>query len=235
MFNILAALVVTVIVGYFILKKYKPQAVLFAGGIALMILASLFHTGTILEEGAQTGFWFFDIFEYIKTVFADDASGTGLIIMAVGGFAIYMDKIGASKAMVSICITPLKKLNAPYLVLALSYVVGQFLNIFIPSAAGLSVLLMATLFPVLVELGVSRLSAAALVGTAACLDLGPASGASNMAAQTAGLDTMEYFITYQLPVSAVVVVVIAVLHYVVQKYFDKKMNFTPESVQNSGD
>ena len=146
-----------------------------------------------------------------------------------------MDKIGASKAMVSICITPLKKLNAPYLVLALSYVVGQFLNIFIPSAAGLSVLLMATLFPVLVELGVSRLSAAALVGTAACLDLGPASGASNMAAQTAGLDTMEYFITYQLPVSAVVVVVIAVLHYVVQKYFDKKMNFTPESVQNSGD
>lgn len=153
MFKILAALVVTVIVGYFILKNYKPQAVLFAGGIALMILASLFHTGAILEESAQTGFWFFDIFEYIKTVFASDASGTGLIIMAVGGFAIYMDKIGASNAMVSICINPLKKLNAPYLVLALSYVVGQFLNIFIPSAAGLSVLLMATLYPVLVELG----------------------------------------------------------------------------------
>lgn len=231
MFKILAALVVTVIVGYFILKKYKPQAVLFAGGIALMILASLFHTGTILEESAQTGFWFFDIFEYIKTVFASDASGTGLIIMAVGGFAIYMDKIGASNAMVSICINPLKKLNAPYLVLALSYVVGQFLNIFIPSAAGLSVLLMATLYPVLVELGVSRLSAAALIGTAACLDLGPASGASNMAAQTAGLDTMEYFISYQLPVAGVVVVVISVLHYVVQKYFDKKMNFSPESIE----
>lgn len=182
MFKILAALVVTVIVGYFILKKFKPQAVLFAGGIALMILASLFHTGTILEESSRTGFWLFDIFEYIKTVFVADAAGTGMIIMAVGGFAIYMDKIGASSAMVSICINPLKKVNSPYLVLALSYVVGQFLNIFIPSAAGLSILLMATLYPVLVELGVSRLSAAALIGTAACLDLGPASGASNMVA-----------------------------------------------------
>jgi len=235
MFNILAALVVTLFVGYFILKKYKPQAILFTGGIVLMILASLFNTGEILAADAQTGFWFFDIFEYIKTIFVADAAGTGMIIMAVGGFAIYMDKIGASNAMVKICISPLRKLNAPYIVLALSYVVGQFLNIFIPSAAGLSILLMATLYPVLVELGVSRLSAAALVGTAACLDLGPASGASNMAATTAGLDTMEYFIQYQLPVAGVVVVVISVLHYLVQKHYDKKMNHTPETVEQTDD
>lgn len=231
MFNVLTALIVTIVVGYYILKKYKPQTVLLAAGIFLMILASLFKTGEILPAESGTGFWLFDIFEYIKNVFAADAAGTGLIIMAVGGFAIYMDKIGASNAMVGICIKPLKKLNAPYLVLALSYVVGQFLNIFIPSAAGLSVLLMATLFPVLVELGVSRLSAAALIGTAACLDLGPASGASNMAAQTAGLEPMEYFVQYQLPVSFLVVITIAVLHYAVQKYFDKKMNFQAEAAQ----
>lgn len=228
MFSVLTALLVTLVVGYFIMKKYKPQTVLLAAGIFLMILASLFHTGVILPAEKGTGFWFFDIFEYIKTIFEADAAGTGLIIMAVGGFAYYMDHIGASRAMVNICIKPLKKINAPYLVLALSYVVGQFLNIFIPSAAGLSVLLMATLYPVLVELGVSRLSAAALIGTAACLDLGPASGASNMAAETAGLEPMVYFITYQLPVAIVVVVVIAVLHYMVQKYFDKKMNFSKE-------
>lgn len=225
MFSVITALLVTLVVGYFILKKYKPQAVLLAAGIFLMILASLFGTGEILPPDNGTGFWLFDIFEYIKNVFATDAAGTGLIIMAVGGFAIYMEKIGASSAMVNVCIKPLRKLNAPYLVLALSYVVGQFLNIFIPSAAGLSVLLMATLFPVLVELGVSRLSAAALIGTAACLDLGPASGASNMAAQTAGLEPMVYFANYQLPVSAFVVVVIAVLHYAVQKYCDKKSGF----------
>lgn len=228
MFGVITALAVTLIVGYFILKKYKPQTVLLAAGIFLMILASIFHTGEILADGKSTGFWLFDIFEYVKTIFAADAAGTGLIIMAVGGFAIYMDHIGASNAMVNLCIVPLKKLNAPYLVLALSYVIGQFLNIFIPSAAGLSVLLMATLFPVLVELGVSRLSAAALIGTAACLDLGPASGASNMAAETAGLDPMVYFMQYQMPVAIVVIVVIAVLHYLVQKHFDKKLTFSAE-------
>lgn len=90
---------------------------------------------------------------------------------------------------------------------------------------------MATLFPVLVELGVSRLSAAALIGTAACLDLGPASGASNMAAQTAGLDPMVYFVNYQLPVSAMVVPTISVLHYIVQKYCDKKMGFKSGETQ----
>lgn len=224
MFSIIIALFVTVVVGYFIVKKYKPQAVLLAAGILLMIIASVFGLGEVLPADAGTGFWLFDIFEYIKTIFAADAAGTGLIIMAVGGFAIYMDHIGASTAMVNICIKPLQKLNAPYVVLSLSYLLGQFLNVFIPSAAGLSVLLMATLFPVLVELGVSRLSAAALIGTAACLDLGPASGASNMAAQTAGLEPIVYFVKYQLPVAAIVVVVISILHYVVQKYFDKKDN-----------
>lgn len=228
MFNVFTALLVTIIVGYFIMKKYKPQTVLLSAGIFLMILASLFQTGEILASDKGTGFWLFDIFEYIKNIFAADAAGTGLIIMAVGGFAIYMDYIGASQAMVKICIKPLQKLNAPYLVLALSYIVGQFLNIFIPSAAGLSVLLMATLYPVLVQLGVSRLSAAALIGTAACLDLGPASGASNMAAETAGLDPMAYFVNYQLPVAVIVIVVIAVSHYIVQKQCDKKMDFKAE-------
>ena len=235
MFNIIIALLVTVVVSYFILKKYKPHTVLFAGGMLLLILASLFHTGVFLKEELQTGFWLFDIFEYIKVTFANDTKGIGLIIMTVGGFAMFMDKIGASAAMVDICIKPLRKLNAPYLVLALSYVLGQFLNIFIPSAAGLGVLLMATLYPVLVELGVSRLSACALIGTTACLDLGPASGASCMAAETAGMDAMEYFVGYQLHIVGPVVVVIAVLHYLTQRYFDKKMGFKPESYVHSGE
>ena len=224
MFKILVALVVTVLVAYFVLKKYKPQAVLLAGGMALMLLASVFHTGTILEESAQTGFWLFDIFEYIKTVFAADAANLGLIIMSAGAYAIFMDKIGASTAMVNLCIKPLKKLNAPYLVLALSYIMGQLLNIFIPSAAGLGVLMMATVYPILVNLGVSPLSATAVIGTAACLDLGPASGQANMAAKTAEIEAMEYFVTYQVPVAVVVMTVISVLHFIVQKYFEVESN-----------
>lgn len=224
--SIIIALVVTVVVGYFILKKYKPHVVLLVGGIVLLTLASLLHTGTFLEEKYLTGFWLFDIFEFIFRTIAKDASGIGLILMAVGGFAVYMEKIGASSAMVDLCIKPLRKLNAPYLVLALGYVVGQLLNLFIPSAVGLGVLLMATLYPVLIELGVSRLSATSVVVTASCLDLGPASGASIAAAEVSGLDAMPYFIRYQLPVGAVVILVIALTHFFVQRSGDRKMGHT---------
>ena len=84
---------------------------------------------------------------------------------------------------------------------------------------------MATVYPVLIALGVSHLSAAAVIASAACLDLGPASGASNMAAEMAGLEPMTYFIKYQVPIMAVVIPLVTVTHYLVQKYFDKKDGF----------
>ena len=55
-----------------------------------------------------------------------------------------------------------------------------------------------------------------------CLDLGPGSGNANLAAKTAEIDVSVYFAKYQVPVAIVVMMVIAVLHYLVQKWFDKK-------------
>ena len=88
-------------------------------------------------------------------------AGLGLIIMSAAGYSKYMSMIGASARMADVMSRPLRLLNSPYLVLALSYIVGQLMNIFIPSASGLALLLMVTMYPVLVKLGVSPLSAAA--------------------------------------------------------------------------
>ena len=140
-------------------------------------------------------------------------AGLGLIIMSAAGYSKYMSMIGASARMADVMSRPLRLLNSPYLVLALSYIVGQLMNIFIPSASGLALHLMVTMYPVLVKLGVSPLSAAALIATSGCLDLGPASG---------GMDTMTYFVDYQIPISLVVAATIAVLHYFTQRWFDKK-------------
>lgn len=222
MLSVLIGFLVTILVGYLILKNYKPHSVLIFGGIFLMLVSIILNTGSILPEEQSTGFVLFDIFEFIKIVFSNNGANLGLIIMSVGGFARYMDHVGASRALVNIAIKPLRKINAPYVVLGIGYIVGQILNIFIPSASGLGVLLMVTMYPILVELGVSRLSATAMIGTAACLDLGPASGASNLAAETSGLDPTIYFMEYQLSVAVVSMIVIAVLHYIVQKHFDKK-------------
>lgn len=212
-------------VGYFIVKKFYPQGVLFVAGFLLLCTAILLKDTPILNEKASIGSNFLDIFQYLKDTFSKTTAGLGLTIMVVGGFAKYMDHIGASKALVKITTKPMKKLNSPYLVLALTYILGQILNIFIPSASGLGVLLMVTVYPILVSLGASPLSATAVIGTTACLDLGPASGNSVLAAKTANLDAALYFVKYQLPVAIFVIIAIAITHYFVQKIGDKDSTY----------
>ncbi|MEF2073054.1 C4-dicarboxylate transporter DcuC [Consotaella aegiceratis] len=224
MTGFLIGLIVTMIVVWLIIKKYQPHTVLLLAGLFLLAATLVVNPdSSILYEDAQSTGWVgFDIFAYVEGALANRAAGLGLIIMAAGGFARYMDQIGSTDAMVSVCIKPLKLLSAPYVVLALGYVVGQILNIFIPSAAGLAMLLLVTFFPMLVRLGVSPAAAAAMIGTTAVLDLGPASGAANLAAKTAGLDPAIYFAQHQIPISIPVILVIAALTYVTARYFDRR-------------
>lgn len=216
------SLIVIFLVGTLIYKKFNPQTTLFIGGIVMMSAAIIFNIGTPLPEGASSGNSWLDIFTFIKNTTAKTVGSLGLIIMAVGGFAKYMDHIGASRALVNIAIKPLGYFKAPYFVMALGYIMGQILNVFIPSASGLGLLLMVTLYPILVRLGVSKMSAVAVIATSACLDLGPASGNVNLAAKTADMPVTEYFVNYQMPVAIATMITIAVLHFFVQQWFDKK-------------
>ena len=230
MLGVVISLLVTIFMVRVLLKHYKPQFVLFVSGLIMLFAAMLLDVMGLLPGGlhilpkkvASTGFLGFDPFKTISSIFSSRVAGLGLIIMSAAGYARYMSMIGASARMAEFMSKPLSKLKSPYLVLALSYIVGQIMNIFIPSASGLAMLLMVTMYPVLVRLGVSPLSAAALVATSGCLDLGPASGNANLAAKNGGMDTMVYFIDYQIPVAIFVATTIAVLHYFTQKYFDKR-------------
>ncbi|RHM56411.1 C4-dicarboxylate ABC transporter [Mitsuokella sp. AF33-22] len=215
------ALLTTIVVAWLIVKRMKPQAVLFAGGFFLLAVAILMGV-PLLDAKKSTGLVWFDIFKFVEDTFSTRAAGIGLMIMTVGGFAKYMDYIGASRSLVHLASKPLSLIRSPYLLLAVSYIIGQLLNIVIPSAAGLCVLLMATMYPVLVSLGVSRLSAAAVVATTPCLDLGPASGTAVFAAKTADLDVADYFVGEQLPIAVVTMAAISISHYFIQRYFDRK-------------
>lgn len=86
-------------------------------------------------------------------------------------------------------------------------------------------LLLVTFFPVLVRQGVSKASAAAMIGLCAFMDLGPAVGTANLAAKHAGMESAIYFAHYQMPVAAVVMLAVAVVIFFTAKYFDKKDGF----------
>lgn len=230
--NFIVAILVIVAVGYLIVKKYYAQGVLLLGGAILLLAAVVFNGTPILAKGG-TGSLYLDVFAQLKANFIKTTGSLGIAIMIVSAFAKYMDHIGASKALVKVAIKPLQKLNSPYIVLALSYVVGQILNVFIPSASGLGVLLMVTVYPIVVSLGVSPLAATAVIGTSACLDLGPASGNAVLASKTAEMDAALYFVDYQIPVAIVTVIVITVIHYFVNKAMDKKMDLVEKAKEEA--
>ena len=204
MVGVIISLLVTIMVVVILLKKMKAQFVLFFGGLTLLVCSIAMDAFGLLPNGAQilpkgvasTGFIGFDLFKCITSLMSSRTAGIGLLIMSAAGYSKYMSMIGASAIM------------ADYL--------------FIPSASGLAMLLMVTIYPVLVRLGASRLSAAAVIATVSCLDMGPTSGAANYAAQVAGMDTMTYFVEYQIPVGIVVTIAVAALHFFTQRYFDAK-------------
>lgn len=83
-------------------------------------------------------------------------------------------------------------------------------------------LLIVTVYPLIIRVGCSSLSAAAVVASVLCVGYAPASGVAVMAAELVHLDPVEYLVSYQLVMAAPVVLVMAITHVIVQRYFDKK-------------
>ena len=163
----IAAILIIAATAVLLVKRYQPHATLFLAGFALLTLAYLAGrvTGVPAESASPTGLFAFDLFAMASEAFSSRVARIGMIIMAAGGFAAYMSAIGASGALVRVSTGPLSRIANPYALLAITYVAGQFLNVFIPSAAGLAMLLLVAMFPTLVRLGVRPAAAAAVIGT----------------------------------------------------------------------
>ena len=222
MIGVLVVVLSCAAAAYLILKRYyAPGALLLVG--CLTLCAAIFIGPDPLVTGKKaTHCVGLDVIQTITNLFQSRAGGLGMNIMAIAGFSTYMTKLGASKAMVDLCSVPLKYVKAPYLVMTIAFALGIFFNVFIPSAAGLSLLMMVAVYPVVVEAGVSRQAAAAtiLVGTTFALSPG---GANNLlASKLLNIHVTEFWANTQLMIALFAVPVALVVHYFVQKYFDKK-------------
>lgn len=224
MLQVLIALVVTAIVAVLVFRGYKAQAVLILGGVVLMIAAMLIGQSFPLPADKSTGSHFLDVFHFIKLTFSKQSAGLGLKIMAIAGFAFYMHEIGASASLVRVLTKPLDRIkHMPYLFMATCFLVGEFLSIFITSASGLGVLLMVTLYPLMRSVGLSKASACAPIASAVAVEMGPAQGNVNFAAEIMGVDVVEYVVQYQILVAIAALATIGLLHLVLQKFFDVRM------------
>jgi C4-dicarboxylate transporter, DcuC family len=221
------------VVARLLLRKYNPQAVLLLSGLAMLLAAAALKM-PLPDLQQPTGVSGFDFFASIKESFSKTNAGVGLMIMAIGGFVAYMDKIGASDILVHLSMRPLQLFKKnPYLAASMVIPIAQVLFIAIPSAAGLSLLLMASLFPILLRLGVSRLSAVSVITASTAFGIGPACATTASAIEIMDMDTVFYFLHHQIPLVWPLSIVMMVAYYFTNRYYDQKNRTKTEEVPST--
>ena len=101
MTGIVIVIISVVAAAYLIVKKYyAPGALLFVGLITLAVVA-LISPDPILTGKKATHLEGLDVIQIMTNLLQSRAAGLGMNIMIIGGFASYMDRIGAAGALVS--------------------------------------------------------------------------------------------------------------------------------------
>ena len=220
--NILICLIIIAVTGILLMKRYQPQPILIGMGILMMYIA---YEGSwinaILDESQSTGVLVFDAMDIVRITTSENVVSLGLMIMTCAGYAKYMEHIGAGTRLAHTFIKPLYRLNKPYIVLALMFLLNMGLSICVPNPLSLALLMMVTIYPVLLRLGVSPVGAAAVIATGHLMDVGPGAVSTLLIAKTLNIPVPNYFVGYQLRLYFLVAVVTAVAHFLWQRYRDR--------------
>lgn len=210
----------SVIVAKLILKKYNAIFVFFTSGIVIMLIANAL-TGTPILGKATLGSPLLDVFGFLTQSFKKNLSGIGMIIMSVTGYAAYMKHIQASTKLAYLASNPLSKIKNKYLVLSGLYIVGMALKLVITSQAGLSVLLLATVFPIMMAIGITPITAASVLSLI-CIDYGPNDGSTIFMSGVLKMNVVDVFLKHQIYVAGSIILVLAIVIPLYYKYMDAR-------------
>lgn len=220
--DLIIGLIAIVLVAYYIVKGYSATGVLMFGGLVLLFISVLMGHSILPDGVKSTGSTYFDILEYVKYLLGNRGGGLGLMIMVLCGFSVYMTHLGANDVVVKLVSKPLKNIRSPYILMVFAYFLACLMSFAVSSATGLGVLLMATLFPVMVNVGISRGAAAAICASPISIILSPTSGDVVLSAEISKIPLGEFAFSTALPVSIFAILGIAVAHFFWQRYLDKK-------------
>ena len=198
-----SALIAVIIVVIMLIKKMDIKVTLFAMGIVLMYIAIAMGNPIAIKEFESTGLTVLDPLKAVIDQFKSTLPAAGFIILILGGYSAYMTSIGANEVTVHTLTKPIKKIKSVYILVPLVFLIGNVLSLVIPSASNLAIILLATLYPVLRQAGMSPLTAAAVIATTATVMPTPLGG-DNVAVATelakypafAGMSVTDYVIQY---------------------------------------
>lgn len=222
LFAVVLTLLFIAIVAFLVIKKYNAVFVFLASGMLVLMIFSLITGNSILADDTK-GNVVVDVFVFAIDKFKSNASGVGLTLMMVTGYAVYMSHIGASTKLAYLATKPLSKIKNPYVVLSLLFVIGTMLKLVITSHSALGMLLMAIAFPILISLGVSRLSAATVMIMSGFVDWGPNDSSAIFAAEkVVGMPMIDYFLKYQMKAAIILIIICAIFLPVYLQFMDKR-------------
>ncbi|WP_094751460.1 C4-dicarboxylate transporter DcuC [Psychromonas sp. CD1] len=234
MVQLLLVLAVIIFTASMILKGYKAELTLLLGGMILIFSTLIFGWGEVLPNSVHsTNFIGFEPFRYVQYLMGYRAGTLGLMIMSLVGFANYMNHIGANDVVVRLATKTLKHITNKKIMLFCAYCMASVLQLAIPSATGLGVLLMGTLFPVLLALGLSRGSSVAIIASSLAVSYTPTGIDAIRASEALNMDLMTYIFNYQAPTSIATMIVIGFMHIIWQSHLDKKHPEQFEKISNT--
>lgn len=205
-----------------LIQKHNPQAVLLITGLMMLSLSLVLGINYDLVR-VSTGSVVFDLFRSVSETFTGVLSRFGFMIMAIGGYVGYMNHIKASDALVSVSARPLSLFKKrPYIAAIAVIPIGQLLYVCIPSASGLGLLLVVSIFPVLISLGISRLTAVSVIAASTAFDMSPSAGNAIMASELAGISAVSYFVGHQIPLAIPMTILLMVVYFFTSRYYDKR-------------
>ena len=233
-----AAIIAVAIVVVVLIKKMDIKITLFLMGIILMFVGVGLGNPIGGEEFASTGAMWLDPLSVIANQFKDTISSAGFIILILGGYSAYMNTIKANNVTVSVLTKPIAKIKSVYILVPIVFLLGNLLSLVVPSASNLAIILLATLYPIMIQAGMSTLTAAGIIATTATIVPTPL-GSDNVAiaaelantAEYAGMTPTDYVFKYHAIVSIPTLLLIAVIHYFWQKHCDKKAKDTVSNLE----
>lgn len=224
-----SAILAVGVVVFMLIKKTDIKMTLFLSGIVLMYIAMAFGEGIAIADFETSGVALLDPLKAIVDQFKSTISSAGFIILILGGYSTYMSHIKANNVTVSVLTRPIAHIKSIYILVPLVFLLGNVLSLVIPSASNLAVILLATLYPIMVRAGMSPLTAGAVIATTATVMPTPL-GSDNVAiaaelantAEFAGLTASDYVFKYHAIVSIPTLLVMALAHYLWQRFQDKR-------------
>lgn len=218
--EILLVLAVLVVVAYLIINKYHPALSLIMGGLVLLLGAwALGHP--LYAKGKGAGFGLFDVVMVFKDTILAQVSSAGIVIMVLFGYSAYMSKIGANDVAVNYMVRPLRHIKHKTLIVPAVFLVGNIMSLVVPSASSLAIILMSILYPVLVGMGVSSLTAAGVIACTATIMPTPLGADNVIAAKTLKYDLLDY-VAYNAKISIPALLIMALAHFLWQQWCDKR-------------